>query len=212
MQKTKLNQTVLLGSLVFLLSACGGDSVSSSELKKAINSTAQNQRVCLPYQLNVEHRLPDEKAEFSQFGATEIRLLKRQADGSRANTQAIKQMDNLVKAGLYKRGKEEKSQSVRYETYHLTERASDYIRSGYHGNVLCMGTRYAEKINYYTEPTAYNGLTMMKVSYQASVKPEKWARALFEKEESRQIFNQEKETSITLVKTNEGWRDIRTLR
>ena len=69
-----------------------------------------------------------------------------------------------------------------------------------------------EKINWYTEPTPANGVTLSKVSYEAEFKPEKWAEKLLEKggEQWPQIDRTRTQTA-TLVQTNQGWRDIREL-
>ena len=64
--------------------------------------------MCLPFQLNVQNRLNNENPHQTTLGEPVIKLLKRLESGKRANERAFKQMESLVRAGLYKAEKEER--------------------------------------------------------------------------------------------------------
>ena len=66
----------------------------------------------------------------------------------------------------------------------------------------------------FTEPTAANGVTISKVVYQAELVPEKWVKKLLknsDKELAERVETPQRQ-SVTLVLTNQGWRDLRELR
>lgn len=207
---------ILLLSAVLMLSACGdGSDASENKLRKAINEDARFNRVCIPFQLDVEHRVYGENPHQSAFGAPELMLLKRLENGKRANEHALKQMEALVRAGLYKAEKEKRvsvgDKSLRYASYSLTERGQNEIVPKPHGALLCVGKYKVVKINYFTEPTATQGVTVTHVSYQAKVMPEKWAGSLLKETEYRDLPQERVEQSVTLMKTNDGWRNVREL-
>lgn len=198
------------------LAACGGDN-TKEQMKQAINGTGEWRKMCVPYVLSVEQALPEMSRLEGMFGANEIRFLIRDANKKRVNEQAEKQMEQLVRANVYDKEKEQKigegQQIQRVAVYRLTEHGRDVIRATPHGGTLCVGWIQAQKINYYTEPTAVNGYTVSQVSYEAKLVPEKWATSLLKSEP--QYKNWLKETAsqnATLVKTNDGWRDIRELK
>ena len=77
-------------------------------------------------------------------------------------------------------------------------------------------TCYLPAINVvlFTEPTAANGVTISKVVYQAELVPEKWLKKLLknsDKELAERVEAPQRQ-SVTLVLTNQGWRDLRELR
>lgn len=202
-------------SATLMLAACGNE-MSDSKLKEAINEGAQFNNVCLPFQLNVQDRLANENARQTTLGENTIKLLKRLESGKRANEQAFKQMESLVRAGLYKAEKEERigkgESAVRYAVYSLTERGHEEIHLSPKGTLLCVGKQKAKKINYYTEPTAMHGVLVTNVSYEAKLQPEKWANDLLEDTPYENLKKETTTRTATLMKTSEGWRDIRELR
>ncbi|UOP04705.1 hypothetical protein [Conchiformibius kuhniae] len=206
------NKLLAVGA-VLALGACGSQDHTETKMRQAIDNAAQFNQVCLPHALNVEHRSGSEGNAL--IGAPQIKLLKRQENGKRANPEAVKQMERLVRAGLYDEEKEEKGEAPangketpRYLVYSLTDLGKEKIRLGHHGALLCVGTAKVEKINYFTEPTPARGYTLSQVNYTAKIVPEKWSKGLLK---DNPAFRQEVERSATLVKTNDGWRDIREL-
>ncbi len=203
---------LLVLSATLMLAACGGD-VDKGDLRDAINE--MEQRVCLPFQLDVQDRLPNENPKQSLLGAPEIKLLKRLENGKRANEQASKQMEALVRAGLYKADKEQKvgtgEQKARYSVYTLTERGREEIHVRQSTALLCVGNQKVKKINYFTEPTPTRGVIVTNVSYEAKLQPEKWASSLLKDSEYKELYKETTTQTATLMKTSEGWRDIREL-
>lgn len=201
-------------SAALMLAACGKE-MSDSNLKEAINDGAKYNRVCVPFQLDVQHRLASQPINQTTFGESIIKLLKRAESGKRANERAFKQMESLVRAGLYKAEKEERigegQQAVRYAVYKLTERGREEIRTMPNSTLLCVGKYKAKKINYYTEPTAMRGLMISNISYEAKLQPEKWANDLLEDTPYEELVKETTTKTATLMKTSEGWRDIREL-
>lgn len=195
-------------SSVLLLAACGGE-VAQSDLKDAINDTSFN-RVCLPFQLNAEPASPQ-----TMLGAPEIKLLKRTPEGKRTNQHAIKQMETLVRAGLYKADKEERVGTAdkvsRFAVYSMTDRGREEIKISPHGSLLCIGKQKVQKINYFTEPTPNRGVLVTHVSYEAKIQPEKWASGLIKETEYKDMLKETATRQAVLMKTNKGWRDVREL-
>lgn len=200
------------------LTACGGNSnkVSKSDLQEALVKSPQAGTVCVPFALNVATVQLEHGAAYLALGSPEIRLLKRLPSGKRANQTAAEQMDILVGAGIYddagvtKIGEGE--HTMRFLTYRLTEKGRNAFQYTPHGHFLCIGTLNVKKIHYYTEPAPSNGLTLTQVSYDADIKTERWARKLLKDNPYYEGLNQTETRTATLVKTNEGWRDVRDLR
>lgn len=203
-------------SATFLLAACGGDGVDKGELREAINNMGS--RFCVPFQLNVSERLPNENSQHTVFGAKEVKLLKRMENGKRANEHASKQMEMLVRAGLYKAEKEQRvddgDKKARYAVYSLTERGKEEIGYVNSEALLCLGKQKVAKIKYFTEPTPNKeGLVLTHVVYEAKLQPEKWASSLVkENKEYEEKFAKNLVRTDILVKTNDGWRDLDELK
>lgn len=208
-----MKKILILGAAALALSACGKDDGPEAQMQQAIDEAARFNRICVPYRLNVEHT--ESGATPAVLGAPEIKLLKRTAEGGRANAEAVKQMEQLVRAGLYQEEKEEKTgegkEAVRRLVYSLTDSGKEHIRIGHHGAILCVGSSKVEKINYFTEPTPHRGYTVTQVNYTARIVPEKWAKSLLKSDKTLEELKHTAERSTTLVKTNDGWRDIREL-
>lgn len=203
-------------SAALMLAACGGGELSKSDVQKAVNASAKRHAVCVPFALNVEHRHAGDNPQDSQLGAEEVRLLKRLDNGKRANLTAMKQMDNFVDIGLYQQEKNlrvgEGEKTVRYLVYRLTDKGRKTFVQSPQGYLMCIGRQEVSKINYFTEPTAANGVTVTQVSYDAKIIPERWAKRLLKNSPYYEGLKQTEEKRITLVKTNDGWRDILDLR
>lgn len=205
---------ILALSALMLLAACGGNDISQSDVQNALKQS-ESGRVCVPFSLDIADSQPGSGMQ-GIVGMDEIHLLKRQSSGKRANTEAMEQMDILVDAGIYR---EEGTQRIgegdnviRYQTYRLTDKGREhFVSSVHHGSLLCIGHLDVQKIHYFTEPAAANGMTVSKVSYEAKIRPERWARKLLKDNPYYEGLNQTQNRRITLVKTNQGWRDAFSL-
>lgn len=212
----------LVLSVVFALAACGGNSnkVTKSDVEKVLETSPELAAVCVPYALEIdntqENTAHQQGVYLNALGSPEVRLLKRLPNGKRANQVAAEQMEILVDAGLYddvgvtKEGQGE--HTIRYLTYRLTEKGQQAFVSSPHGSLMCIGHLEVKKINYYTEPTPANGVTMTQVSYEAKIKPERWAKKLLKNSPYYEGLEQTETRTLTLVKTNQGWRDIHALK
>ncbi|ULJ63953.1 hypothetical protein [Wielerella bovis] len=203
-------------SAALMLAACGSNELSQSDVQKAVSASAKHNAVCVPFTLNVEHRHESDNPQDSQLGASELRLLKRLDNGKRANLAAMKQMESFVDAGLYRQEKNlrvgEGEKAVRYLVYSLTDKGRKTFIPSPHGHLMCIGHEEVSKINYFTEPTPANGVTITQVSYEAKIVPERWAKRLLKNSPYYEGLKQTEEKRITLVKTNDGWRNILDLR
>lgn len=209
-----MNKILALSALM-LLAACGGNRISESDVQDALEQSAAG-KVCVPFTLDVADSRPGDSIQ-GIVGMDEIRLLKRLDNGKRANTEAISQMEVLVDAGIYKEEGTERigegDNVIRYLTYRLTDKGrSQFVSGAHHGSLLCIGNLDVKKIHYFTEPTAANGVTISQVSYEAKIRPERWARKLLKNNPYYEGLNQTQTRNITLVKTNKGWRDALSLR
>lgn len=210
-----INKCLILLACVSL-SACGDDDnhVSKSDLEKALAQSPQAGSVCVPFTLDTTAVGQNDEV---RLGAAEIRLLKNAPNGKRANVKAMEQMDILVDADIYddegvtKEQGSEHDKVVRYATYRLTETGRQAFRATPHGAFLCIGTWEVKKIHYYTEPAPSNGVTLSRVSFDAKIKTERWARKLLKNSPYYEGLSQTETRTATLMKTNQGWRDIHAL-
>ena len=138
---------------------------------------------------------------------------------------AQEQMDILVNQGFYHKEKLKKVESSNKANaqfsgneniptieYTLTTKGEQQVRVSPHGPLFCLGTRKVKKVNWFTIPTATDGVTISKVSYQVELKPERWATKLIKAGgEPWQSLQQPRNETATLVQTNDGWRDLREL-
>lgn len=203
---------VLAIGAVLTLAACGSD--PKSDMKQAINNASDLNKVCVPYELKVEQIAPHTTPLQGLLGADEVKIVQRNAEGKRINQDAEAQMGHLVRAKLYEKIKDEKSKENKQSVsvYRLTELGTQYIRRTPHGGLLCVGKHQAEKVNFFTEPTPVRGYIVSQVSYEAKIQPEKWAKSLLKDDKHHKDLLDKKTTrSATLVKTNDGWRDVREL-
>ena len=137
-------------SSVLLLAACGGgDKLSKSTVQKAVNASVKFHSVCVPFQLTVDTR---KAGDNPTLGSPEVKLVKRQDNGKRANLTAIDQMEVLTDAGLYRRDKEQREgegdNAVRYMVYSLTQKGENTFQALPNQEALmCIGHEKVEKIN-----------------------------------------------------------------
>ncbi|MDK4687729.1 hypothetical protein [Kingella negevensis] len=204
-------------SAALLLAACGSDNeLSKSKVEKALKETAKQRAVCVPFNLNIEYTHAGDNPAFTSLGAPEIRIVKRQENGKRANLAAADQMDILVNAGLYHQENTlkvgEGDEAVRYMVYKITEKGQKVFQSTPTASLTCVGTEKVEKVNFFTAPTPANGITVTQVSYETKVEPERWAAKLLKGTPLLEEVKQTRTHHATLVKTNDGWRDLNELR
>ncbi|MCS4533750.1 hypothetical protein [Neisseria montereyensis] len=210
--------TVSAVSAALLLSACSDNNGASNRaFEKAINRYAEQQRICVPLTFNVQNSgITNNRVV---VGAPQIRIVERNADGKRVNKQVLDQIDVLDDEGFYRKRTTETmaapngSGDVKVAVYELTDKGKKQIRRGRMRPLMCVGKQKVVKVNWFTEPTASNGLTISKVSYEVKVDAEKWAEKMLEKGGRPWDHPDMSRTmTATMVKTNDGWRNIRELR
>ncbi|OSI11590.1 hypothetical protein [Neisseria zoodegmatis] len=208
-------KTALTVCAALLLGACSGNSPGKSTFEKAINQHISQQGVCVPLTVKIE---TNGMAVQTLLGLNQIKIPDRNANGDKINQSAIAQMKILDSEGFYKKQSSEtfefpgtKNKTSVY-VYELTEKGKGKIREEGLEPRFCIGTQKVEKINWFTEPTPSDGMTVSKVSYEARFETEKWAEK-FLKEAGNGWKHPEatRTKTATLVKTNDGWRDIREL-
>ncbi|MDO5639423.1 MAG: hypothetical protein Q4G28_06085 [Neisseria sp.] len=215
-----MNQTALTAiAAAALLAACsGGKEASKSTFEKSINQYTKQNGVCLPLALNIQNPQGFESRNNVMLGEPLILVAERDLNGNKINETALKQLKIVDKEGFYKEGDSETlsapdDNKIKIRSYQLTEKGMAQTLESPHGPLFCIGTQEVDKINWFTQPTPSDGVTVSKVSYQAKFKPESWAKKLLKEggSEWERIGNIRTQTA-TLVRTNEGWRDIRELR
>lgn len=204
-----------LAAAVLLLAACSENNPNKAVFEKAINRYAAEQGVCVPMPFNIESGA----AGRVLAGEETVRIAERGADGAKTNAQALKQMRVLEKEGFYKQAQSETvplpdgSRSGKVQVYELTEKGRAQSRPAPGGPRLCIGGLKVEKVNWFTEPTPADGVTVSKVSYEARLETAKWAEQFIREGGSgRQPPDTARTLTATMVKTNDGWRDIREMR
>ena len=210
-----MKKNLLLIAPVLMLAACGDkNEASESNFKKSISKIAEQQNVCLPLILELQN--PDgSPAQKVAVGETQIQIADRDKTDNKINKEALAKMEALVDADMYQQNGKETTKTedatIRTTSYLLTEKGAQQVQVTTDGPLFCIGREKVEKINWFTEPTPSNGVTVSKVSYQAEFVPEKWAKKLL-KTEGWQHLEEPREKFTTLIQTNTGWRDIRELR
>ncbi|MDO4249424.1 MAG: hypothetical protein Q4C79_10820 [Neisseria sp.] len=210
-----MKKNLLLIAPVLMLAACGDkNEASESNFKKSISKIAEQQNVCLPLILELQN--PDgSPIRKVAVGETQIQIADKDKSDNKINKEALSKMEALVDADMYQQNGKETTKTedatIRTTSYLLTEKGAQQVQATTDGPVFCIGREKVEKINWFTEPTPSNGVTVSKVSYQAEFVPEKWAKKLL-KTEGWQYLEEPREKFTTLIQTNTGWRDIRELR
>ncbi|MDO4640169.1 MAG: hypothetical protein Q4A84_00470 [Neisseria sp.] len=212
-----MKKTLLAALPVFLLAACSGNENQASEsaLKDGIESFAAEQGVCTPLPLAILD-VAGQPVRNNLVGEPKLSIADRNSEGKRINKEAMEQMEILTDAGIYrkadKKSVEQGDTEIKTVSYQLTEKGAAMLRFNSQGPVVCTGSLKVKKINWFTEPTPSNGMTVSKVSYQAELVPEKWMKKLLKSNENfEKQLTEPQEYTATMVKTNNGWHDIREL-
>ncbi|ASK26369.1 lipoprotein [Neisseria chenwenguii] len=194
------------------LTACSDGKPDNKLFEKTINRIAEKQGVCLPLILNVQH--PQANAAFSQtfLGAPEIRLAEKDQNGKAINQTAIKQMDLMEDEDFYEQSDIEMpapgGKTVSGRRYTLTDEGKERVRTTRPDTPdFCIGRLKVKKINWFTEPSPANGMTVSRVSYQAEFIPENWLEDLIKAGGGKMPLESEQSETATLVKTGDGWQD-----
>lgn len=211
------------GIIALTLAACGGGGNAANEknFKKAINQINAGEQVCIPFNLKIQ--MPDGSLARQNSMAGERLLLvsDRDSDGRRINQAAEKQIEILTDNGFYKKEKTEsqtlpmpdKTADITITAYSLTEKGAKQTVQGIRSPLLCIGSLEAKKIDWYTTPATFRGTIISKISYQAELKPARWAEKLIKEsgEEEWSALKQPSQKIATLVQTNKGWISPRSL-
>lgn len=212
----KKSTLIVMLSATALLAACSGKhEAGKSEFKKAINQAVQQRRVCLPVPLELLTKQGVPMSAKVLLGESEIHIYERNIKGEHINKQPMDQMGILVGKDFYKLARTEVDTAtydnftLSKDIYILTDKGRQQIQASPQGPLLCLGKEEVKEINWYTEPTPSNGVTISKVSYQAEFKPESWAKKLLkEDDETWKDLKEIRTQTATMVKTSDGWRDI----
>ncbi|MBH5328934.1 hypothetical protein H9Q10_04540 [Eikenella sp. S3360] len=191
---------------VGLLAGCGGQEAGKGAFQDAVERYVGQHEACLPVALDTDGSAP------VWAGAERIALPLRDAEGEKINEAAFKQLRALEEAGLYERLKTENGDDV--PVFALTAEGRGHVRMSPIAPLLCIGHERVAKVRYYTEPaTTADGLTVSRVVYEARLEPSRWGKRLLRhgRDDWRQRLPLEREEQATLVKTNDGWRDLREL-
>ncbi|WP_416192604.1 hypothetical protein [Neisseria sp. CCUG12390] len=215
----KQTVTFSLIAAAILAAGCSDNKPSNSLFEKTINRHAEKQGVCVPLVLNVQNPRSAENFAQTPIGTAEIKLAEKDAQGNEINRTALKQLRILEKEDFYEHteesipaafGSEEKTKVL---VYRLTEKGEKQTRVRNKMPHFCIGHQKVNKINWYTEPSPSNGMTVSRVSYEAKFVPEKWIGNLLKAGGNEKLpFDEIRAQTATLVKTSDGWKDIRELR
>ena len=200
-----------------MLAACSGDSPSNALFEKTINNYAKKEGVCLPLLLNIQDPWGVESFTPVALGSPTVKIAEKDSKGNRINKTALKQMELLEDEGFYDKAESETlpkaggSEKIKLAVYTLTKDGMEQVRGGESVPRFCVGRQKVETINWYTEPSASNGMTVSRVSYKARLEPEKWAEKLIRAGGGKMPFDDKADQTAVLVKTSKGWKDMREL-
>ncbi|MDO5685966.1 MAG: hypothetical protein Q4G42_01000 [Neisseria sp.] len=204
-----IKRLFLLSCTALLLAACSDNQqASDANLKSAIDAYNQAHPLCLPMSPM------GEGFRGGVFGDPSIRIVRADLNGKSINKQALKQMEVLEKEGVYDRQKDEAgSAKARVAVFTLSDKGKGYFTGSATNPQLCIGTTRVKKIQWFSQPTAHNGLTVSRVAYEGEYELHKWAKKLLKAADSETpiSLNQTVSAQTTLVQTNKGWLDIREL-
>lgn len=209
-EEMKMRNTVLLAGLGVLLAACGGRDALKGEFLENVRRYGENHGVCLPLALNVsEQGVQDGRLSGRRImlGMDRIVLETESADGRALNEAAVKQMAILTDEGFYRK---ESGRHDRELVFSLTEKGRGQTRGG----SFCIGKQKVENVLYYTEPAiSAQGLKVSRVVYESDVVLEAWAKRLLDRGSAdwKDRLQTRRVEQATMVKTNDGWRDMREL-
>ena len=188
-----------------LLAGCGAQEAGKGQFRDVLARYAAANEVGLPLALDAD-------GAALLLGSERIVLPRRDTEDKRINEAAIKQMRALESAGLYERLKEGDDDVAL--VFVLTESGRKHTRAGLNGPLFCLGHEHVDKVQYYTEPaTNAAGLTVSRVVYEGSITMDGWAKRLVRQgsEAWQKRLPPKRVEQATLVKTNDGWRDMREL-
>ncbi|MBR7002905.1 MAG: hypothetical protein IKI11_09630 [Neisseriaceae bacterium] len=195
------------------LTACGNDGKQSDKaIKKAIEDYNNAHPLCMAVIPAIDSGVTN------VLGSDTVRFTKIDVNGKRINTKAVKQMTALTKAGLYKKHKDEKrpdlGKKVWVSSYELTPKGRQFVRGEMNNRELCVGNLSVQNIQWFSAPTADNGLTVSRVSYQGKYRLHKWAEKVLADSSSQlhQNLSQPVVSQAVVVQTNKGWIDLREVK
>lgn len=207
-----MNKNIALLTLsLCLLTACHKQQ-DEKQILQAINAYHSNHPLCMALPPAIDNGVTH------ILGSETVRFLKTDADGKRINTNAIKQMTTLTKAGIYRKRKDEKNPEIGKKAwsavYELTEKGAKFTTGEVGNRQLCLGSMTANKVQWYSEPTADQGLTVSRVSYQGTYHLHKWAKQLLHTSNPKLLENLSHSSDLqaTVMKTNKGWIDVREVK
>ena len=214
-----MKKHIALSFVAFALAACSDDKPSNALFEETINQFAEQEGVCLPLVLNIQN--PSGRDSFRQIplGSSEIQIIEANSSGNAINQSALKQLDFLADEGFYKKSETDiqlnpkSSETTTALVYRITEKGQKQTRTPKDAIPhFCVGHQKVEKINWYTEPSASNNMTVSRVSYEARFVAEKWLAELMKVGGGKLPLDEIHAQTATLIKTNEGWKDARELR
>ncbi|MBR6026503.1 MAG: hypothetical protein IK065_02765 [Neisseriaceae bacterium] len=187
-----------------LLSACNNHQTAGDRnFKQALNKYNQQHPECRTIPL-----INEDNSNIS-LGNDVIRISRTDSAGNKINQKALKQMQLLKKAGIYKQNKDDASSDgkVSVAVFVLNKDAKNKYKS----KQLCIGTIKVKEIKWFSQPTNDKGLVVSKVAYAGEYQLYKWSERLL-KETQPDMYDKLKQpvnAQSTLVLTNKGWLDIR---
>ncbi len=215
-----MNKYALISVLVLLTACSGKQEAGKSQFARAIDAYNQDHPVCLPLAPSAEIDGGQASIE-GRFGDEWIRILTEDVTGKTINQVALKQMDVLVDADIYQKEADGQKasalnangQPLPVTVFRLSEQGRSQFIPGPRGALLCVGTEKVKQVNWYTEPAVADGMTVAQVAYEPQYELSRWAKKLLKQDHlllAEQIKEGQK-ARATVVLTNEGWRDIRSL-
>lgn len=201
----------LLTVSALVLTACGGNKTQDDkQILKAIDTYHSQNPLCMAMPPAID------SGTANVLGSETVRFLKTDANGKRMNSNAVKQMSVLTKAGMYRQRKDEKSPDIGKKAwvavYELTDKGAKFTTGNWGNRQLCLGTLMVADIDWYSQPTADKGLTVSRVSYHGKYRLHKWANKLLKASNNPQLehdLTQPAPMQAVVVKTNKGWIDMR---
>lgn len=186
-------------AISMLITACSGNQkANENNFKQAIRKYETQHPLCLAMPLAVDN-------ENIFLGQPIIRI----EHSKTLDKNTIRQMEVLNKADIYKKQKSEKINGNHVSVYKLTDKGAKYADKT--RPLLCVANLNVERIKWFSQPTADNGLYVSHVSFSGKYKLHSWADKLLKinNDDTYKLLQQPVDAQTVLVLTNKGWIDNR---
>lgn len=198
-------------AILLLIASCSvNPKLNKKIVKQAVDDMLKDQQVCVRAVLDLDYAvMPD-----FQLGNQIVKIQSKNTEGHKVNSAALKQMELLNKAKIYKQvGSEEiklqSNISIFNNIYQLTDKGQSLFSQS--DKKLCIGKYEFGELKYYSEPARDKGRRISYVTYTVKTDIEKWAKPFLKSKgkDYLKYLEQDSEHVSVFYLTNKGWKVLK---